>query len=303
MNVAIRRAFRFPALVGAFLAGAILLPVFSTPASADANVYVSNAFPRDGGVLTATRHDIAQHFTTGSAPQGSEDFPGFVAEKGFELGSVEIFMNGRLTIPGDLKVSLRRVNAVKRPGLWIFDFEGPPVNDRYRWGLNRFKAPPGTYLQPDTAYFVYMSFVPEFEIPYPSNAGLAPTWLRAPRDSEIPQEDWPLGWDAWTVGDISLLRPRDTHYPWTVFSNPLKMRVLGPNACPAAPGVGEAALSWVDPGDATITRYEYRLKKSVEEDYGEWTAIPDSAAAGANGPDVPAGANATGYTVTRTGGC
>ena len=294
MNVATRRAFRFPALVGAFLAGAILLPVFSTPASADPNVYVSNAFPRDGGVLTATRHDIAQHFTTGPAPQEGQDFPGFEAGKGFELGSVEIFMNGRLTIPGDLKVSLRRVNAVKRPGLSIFDFEGPPVNNRYRWGLNRFKAPPGTYLQPETDYFVYMSFVPEFEIPYPSNAGLAPTWLRAPRDSEIPQEDWPPGWIAWTVGDISLLRPRDTHYPWTVFSNPLKMRVLGPNACPAAPaglsaapGVGEAALSWVDPGDATIIHYEYRVSNDSGQTWTpDWTDIAGS------------GATTTGYTVT-----
>ena len=47
-------------------------------------------------------------------------------------------------------------------------------------------------------------------------------------------------------------------------------------------------LSWTDPGDSTITKYQYRQKAGTGN-YGSWTDIANSA---------PGEANATSYTVT-----
>ncbi len=62
-----------------------------------------------------------------------------------------------------------------------------------------------------------------------------------------------------------------------------------PTGISTAVGDGRVDLSWSDPSDISIVRYEYRRKKTSSTEYGNWTAIPDSA---------PDGANATGYAVT-----
>ncbi len=58
-----------------------------------------------------------------------------------------------------------------------------------------------------------------------------------------------------------------------------------PTGLTATGGVRAAALSWTNPGGATITRWEYQQKAGTGN-YGAWTAIPSSSA------------TTTGYTVT-----
>ena len=53
-------------------------------------------------------------------------------------------------------------------------------------------------------------------------------------------------------------------------------------------GAGQVTLSWADPGDFTITKYQYQ-QKAGDGAWGAWRDIPSSA---------PGGANATSYTVT-----
>ena len=56
----------------------------------------------------------------------------------------------------------------------------------------------------------------------------------------------------------------------------------------ATAGAGRVALSWTDPSDATITKYQYRQKVGSAA-WGAWTDIPSSA---------PGETNATSFTVT-----
>ena len=60
-----------------------------------------------------------------------------------------------------------------------------------------------------------------------------------------------------------------------------------PAGLKAAAGDAQVALSWTDPGDASITRYQYQ-QKAGSAAWGSWTDIPDSA---------PGQANAASYTV------
>ena len=74
-----------------------------------------------------------------------------------------------------------------------------------------------------------------------------------------------------------------------------------PRRLAATPGDEEVVLTWQAPADnggAAILRYEYRLKAG-DGAFGEWTAIPDSAAGGANAVRyrITGLTNGTAYTV------
>ena len=58
---------------------------------------------------------------------------------------------------------------------------------------------------------------------------------------------------------------------------PRSPRPSAPTGLIAAAGDGRIALTWNDPGDATITGWQYNVRTTG--DFGEWTDIPDSAAA------------------------
>ncbi len=73
---------------------------------------------------------------------------------------------------------------------------------------------------------------------------------------------------------------------WRAFSNNIQFFVSAsspsPTAAPAAPagfsataGAGKVTLRWTDPGDDTITRWQYRSKRGGRT-YGDWTNIPSS---------------------------
>ena len=63
-----------------------------------------------------------------------------------------------------------------------------------------------------------------------------------------------------------------------------------PTGFAAKAGNARATLSWDDPSDASITKYQVRRKLNIEvQPWGGWTDIPNSA---------PGGANEASYTVT-----
>ncbi len=277
------RPFPWLVLIGAFLAAAALQLGFSSPAHADhavdAGVYVSNTGTGhnrdndfDGGVFGVGRLlESAQQFRTGPSPNPD----------GYVLGSIEAQFGIRVPSPGTLTVRLRTTNASKRPGNIVCTLGNPPVVGP---GFRRFKATECPRLAPNTDYFVHLHFLEDDDVEYTSG----PSWLRTYLDKEDVTSD------GWSIGNVALQRNRDrVDLPWTVWSSSLKIRVLGLDACPAAPnlsatpGEDEVMLSWTDPEDSTITKYQYRQKTGTGA-YGDWSAIPDSASSiacsGRNGP-------------------
>ena len=192
----------------------------------------------DGSVLTAGRLlESAQQFRTGPN------------QAGYDLGSIEAPFSNRFPSPGTLTVRVRTTNASNRPGKLVSTLDTPVVGP----GFRRFKAPDGARLAPDTDYFVHMHFLESDDVEYTSGPG----WLMTYLDKEDVTSD------GWSIGDVALQRNRDrSNLPWTVFNSSLKIRVLGLDACPAAPnlsatpGEGKVTLAWDDPDDDTINRYE-----------------------------------------------
>ena len=73
---------------------------------------------------------------------------------------------------------------------------------------------------------------------------------------------------------------------FTAFAN-FKLKPAGPTGLTAARGNSRITLTWTDPSDASITKYQYRLKARPDADgaaWGDWTDIPSgtSGAAGAS---------------------
>ncbi len=56
-----------------------------------------------------------------------------------------------------------------------------------------------------------------------------------------------------------------------------QQREVGSGGLTAVPGNAEAAVSWTDPSDSAISKWQYR-KKEGAGDYGDWTDIPSSSA-------------------------
>ena len=84
---------------------------------------------------------------------------------------------------------------------------------------------------------------------------------------------------SWSEGDtvaLKLTAPAATTKP------------AKPAGLAATAGDAKVDLSWTDPGDSSITRYQYRQRAGAAA-WGAWTDIASSA---------PGGANATSYTVT-----
>ncbi len=94
------------------------------------------------------------------------------------------------------------------------------------------------------------------------------------------------GLDANTEYEISLTATHSTYNPSAVCPPGFRVKATGTTgatvAKPAAPtglsaeaGNGQVELTWTDPDDDSITRYQVRQKKGGAA-WGSWTAIPDS---------------------------
>ena len=66
--------------------------------------------------------------------------------------------------------------------------------------------------------------------------------------------------------------------PATPAPTPLLAPGAAPSGLKASGGNGVIDLFWSDPGDATITGYQYQIRVSSERSFGEWQSIPGSGA-------------------------
>ena len=261
----------FPRLIiiGAVLAAAALPLGFSAPAHAQ--TLVSNT-GRDAightacvsGSNPVIKLDCAQGFKTGQNTRG------------YRLSSIQLDTH---TAPGNgtLKVTVWEANG-SRPGDELFTL-APPSN--IGTGLQTFTAPANTILTRNTRYFVHINF---------NGSGTRPRWNLLTDDRE--DSGKAIGW---SIGDHRYTRQSGETGGWEgdggVYSGSIQIRVQGNTLAPAAPnlsatpGETRVVLTWDNPANNTITRYQYRRKTGTGA-YGNWTDISGS------------GASTTAYTVT-----
>ena len=265
------KPFPWLAGIGAFLAAAALPLGFSAPAHAQ--TLVSNTGRSTVGHTACVRGsnpviklDCAQGFETGQNTQG------------YSLSSIQLDTH---TAPGSgtLTVTVRDADG-SRPGDTVLSTLTNPSN--MGTGLETFTAPGGLDLTRNTRYFVHINF---------NGSGTRPRWNLATDDRQDSGEA-----KGWSIGDHRYTRPSGGTGSWEggggVYSGSIQIRVQGDTLAPAAPtnlsaapGETEVTLTWDDPGNNTITKYQYR-RKTGAGDYGNWTEIGGS------------GASTDSYTVT-----
>ena len=263
----------FPRLIiiGAVLAVAALPLGFSAPAHAE--TLVSNT-GRDAVGHTACvqgsnpviKLDCAQGFFTGQNTQG------------YSLSSIRLDTH---TAPGSgtLTVTVRNADG-SRPGETVLSTLTNPSN--MGTGLQTFTASGGLNLTRNTRYFVHINF---------NGSGTRPRWNLLTDDRE--DSGKAIGW---SIGNHRYTRQSGGTGSWDgdggVYSASIQIRVQGNTLAPAAPtklsatpGETRVVLTWDNPANNTITRYQYRRKTGTGA-YGNWTDISGS------------GASTTAYTVT-----
>ena len=263
----------FPRLagIGAFLAAAALLLGFSAPAHAQ--TLVSNTGQTTHGHTACVlgsepviELDCAQGFFTGQNTRG------------YDLSSIQLDTQ-RAPGSGTLTVTVRAATGSGQPSNAVLYTLTNPSN--VGTGLQTFTAPGGARLNRNTQYFVHMTF---------DGSGTRPRWNLTANDNQ--DSGKAIGW---SIGNHRYTRRSDGTGGWEgdggVYSTSIQIRVQGNTLAPAAPNLSAApgetqvALTWDDPANNTITKYQYR-RKTGAGDYGNWTDIGGS------------GASTDSYTVT-----
>ena len=201
-----------------------------------APVYVRNTGKANSSDLAGLdSKDQAQGFDTGGNALG------------YHLGRIEFDLE-RAPGSGDMTVTVRPSNGSGDPStsvlytLTSFDTVGT--------GLQQFYAPDGARLQPNTDYFVHVSY---------DDSGTTPRL----RTTSATSED-SGAYSGWNIGND---RREYENGSWSSPSNTIKIKIMAPNVplpAPAAPtdlsaelGDGEVTLTWTDPDDPTIFKYQY----------------------------------------------
>ena len=265
------RLFPWLVFIGTVLVGAALLLGFSAPAHTQ--TLVSNTGQTTHGHTACVlgsepiELDCAQGFTTG---QNS---------RGYDLSSIQLDTQGAPG-SGTLTVTVRAATGSDRPSNAVLHTLTNPSN--IGTGLQTFTALGGARLNRNTQYFVHMTF---------DGSGTRPRWNLTANDNEDSGKA-----REWSIGNHRYTRRSDGTGGWEgdggVYSTSIQIRVKGNTLAPAAPenlsatpGETEVTLTWADPGNNTITKYQYRRKTGAGA-YGNWTDIGGS------------GASTDSYTVT-----
>ncbi len=251
-------------IIGIFLAAATLMLGFPAPAHAQ-TVLVSNTGQSNAGQTSVNPNDHAQGFTTGQNTLG------------YSLTSIELSV-GVASGSGTLTVTVRGDDGSGDPGGNTLYTLNNPAN--VAAGLRTFAAPAGASLSANTQYFVQMVFAPNGSASYPR-------WDNT--TSSLQDSGSAIGWSI--RNERHVRTPGSTGWGSTNFTV-LQIRVNGQIRAPAAPmnlsaapDDGQVTLSWANPANNTITKYQYRRKTDTGT-YGSWTDIPNS------------GDTTTSYTVT-----
>ena len=226
---------------------------------------VSNTGQSNAGQTSVNPNDHAQGFTTGQNTLG------------YSLTSIELDV-GVAPGSGTLTVTVRGDDGSDDPGGNTLYTLNNPAN--VAAGLRTFTAPAGASLSANTQYFVHMTFAPNGSASYPQ-------WNAT--TSTLQDSGSAIGWSI--SNERHLRAPGSTGWSSTDFTV-LQIRVNGQIRAPAAPmnlsatpDDGQVTLSWTNPANNTITKYQYRRKTDTGT-YGSWTDIPNS------------GDTTTRYTVT-----
>ena len=251
-------------IIGVFLAAATLMLGFPAPAHAQ-TVLVSNTGQSNAGQTSVNPSDHAQGFTTGQNTLG------------YSLTSIELGV-GVASGSGTLTVTVRGDDGSGDPGGNTLYTLNNPAN--VAAGLRTFTAPAGASLSANTQYFVQMVFAPNGSASYPQ-------WDNT--TSSLQDSGSAIGWSIRNGRHVRT--PGSTGWGSINFTV-LQIRVNGQIRAPAAPmnlsatpDDGQVTLSWTNPANNTITKYQYRRKTDTGT-YGSWTDIPNS------------GDTTTSYTVT-----
>ena len=251
-------------IIGLFLAAATLMLGFPAPAHAQ-TVLVSNTGQSNAGQTPVNPSDHAQGFTTGQNTLG------------YSLTSIELGV-GVASGSGTLTVTVRGDDGSGDPGGNTLYTLNNPAN--VAAGLRTFTAPAGASLSANTQYFVQMVFAPNGSASYPQ-------WDNT--TSNLQDSASAIGWSI--RNERHARTPGSTGWSSINFTV-LQIGVNGQIRAPAAPmnlsatpDDGQVTLSWANPANNTITKYQYRRKTDTGT-YGSWTDIPNS------------GDTTTSYTVT-----
>ena len=186
------------------------------------------------GVDADLSRDQAQQFSTGAD------------EAGYVLGSIDLYFQ-RGTDREDLTVTVWNTNANTDPGSTLHTLTNP---DTIEPGLVRFTDPANAQLAANTHYFVHVAF---------SGSGTPPR-LRTTASTNVDAGAAP----NWSMTSYRHQVDTSSATGWAYQSNLLKISVnedLDPPVAPAnfetTVGNGQVVLSWDDPEDDYITKYQY----------------------------------------------
>ena len=256
-----------------------------------APVYVSNEAQSSSGLQAPDigSEGHAQGFTTGEAPVG------------FHLGRVDLNLD-RAPGSGTLTVTVRRSTASGDPGDVVHTLSNPA---NVGTGRQKFMAPEGADLGVNTDYFVHVTY---------SGGGTQPRWKLAGNSNE--DSGAHSGWSIDNTHSVA------SNGNWTDAQSPFKIRVVGLNVIPpppsapanlaATPGVGQVTLSWDDPDNIGITKYQLMRQAVIEiastdgaggDRFGYSVAIDgDTAVTGAYQEDENGNDSGSAYVFTRDSG-
>ena len=151
---------------------------------------------------------------------------------------------------GTLTVTVRDTDSSGNPGNIVHTLTNPATVGT---GLREFTAPANASLNGNTKYWVYTAY---------SGGGTKPRWRATTSDGEDSG-----AYPGWSIADERLYKNSLTSGNWNTNSKSIKVRVNAPDPTPPDPsaptgltataGDKQVGLSWDDPGDSTIYKYQY----------------------------------------------
>ena len=208
--------------------------VTATPTAPPAvPVYVSNMGQTTSLIDFADlSSDQAQSFSTGANALD------------YLFGSIDVYLE-RAPGSGTLTVSVRNTNASGQPGSTVHTLTNPTTVGT---GIQRFTAPADAELDANINYFLHLTF---------SGSGTTPRLLTTESDTLDSGTA-----TEWRMDDFRYYRSGAN---WFSSSNALKISINtvpppvpgAPANLSATPGDGEVTLSWGDPSNDTIEKYQY----------------------------------------------
>ncbi len=163
---------------------------------------------------------------------------------GYLFGSIDVYVE-RAPGSGTLTVSVRKTNASGQPGSTVHTLTNPATVGT---GIQRFTAPADAQLVANTNYFLHLTF---------SGSGTTPRLLTT--ESDTLDSGTATGWS------IDDFRYYSSGANWFAHTDALKISInnvpppvpAAPTNLVATPGDRQVVLTWTNPNNDTITKYQY----------------------------------------------